>query len=725
MRKIVIAILLTIAVLYSNGENLEMVATITGKVIDRDNKPLPYVNCFLKNRPYGAMSDDSGTFSFAVPDTGSFVFTAMSMGFKTFTKEIMLKKRDSLYLNIQLENEILTADVLTISDSRIPDSEQHTISVSKMQIFLTPGGAGDVYQSLKSRPGITQVSESAELYVRGGDPSETTTLLDQGILSHPYTFESPHGGLFSMINTVLLKNADFSPGGFSVKHGNALSGILVLETDDNPSLRELTLGLSLSGLSFNGAVPIIPSKAGFRFAARKTMTHAISTFNGHDDFFVLAPQSYDINTAFCYRYNSTGKVKATIIHSSDKQAVPVQLPQYRGIFSGNSNNSLLNIQHQDILRENTLIQSAISFNLYQRRWQLGVLDFSQADKITTFRTDVNTQISNHMIMRYGLEFYQNNIYFDGKVPKYEYDMRPDADAYLLDNSFFKTRYGGYGESEIKWARYYALLGVRTDYMPHDSGLWYDPRLAAGFRFNDNTYLQLNGGIFQQAPSTGGSALRPMKAVHTTLTFHTKPLKSLTVDLALYHKQYSRLPQQLSYNHYNSRGYGFAYGFDSELKYQSEKIRGWLSYCYLESKRLWKDFTQLSPSPFAITHSLTLITTMELNNSWQVGCNFKTATGRPFTPIIGAAYDNEHEIYIPQYDNPNSQRFPPYYRLDFRLLYLKTLFEDMFTVFYLEAMNLLNIANTFDYSYTADYQSRSAIKSFFSRRTIVFGINITL
>jgi hypothetical protein len=117
--------------------------------------------------------------------------------------------------------------------------------------------------------------------------------------------------------------------------------------------------------------------------------------------------------------------------------------------------------------------------------------------------------------------------------------------------------------------------------------------------------------------------------------------------------------------------------------------------------------------------------MDLGHAWQVGINFKTASGRPYTPIRGAEYNYENEIYIPQYDSPNSQHFPSYHRLDFRLLYLRNFYKNWFTVFYLEAMNILNIANTMDYSYSPDYSSRSAIRSFFSRRTIVFGLNITL
>jgi vitamin B12 transporter len=217
----------------------------------------------------------------------------------------------------------------------------------------------------------------------------------------------------------------------------------------------------------------------------------------------------------------------------------------------------------------------------------------------------------------------------------------------------------------------------------------------------------------------------MRAIHNTLTYHVKPHKLVTVNLAAYHKKYSRLPLQFSENHYQALGHGYAYGLDSEIKFQNSRFQGWLTYSYLDSKRLWKNFEHLSPSSFAVAHTLTLITKMDLGYAWQVGINFKTASGRPYTPIHSAEYDKEYNIYIPQYGSPNSHHYPSYHRLDFRLLYLRNFYKDWFTVFYLEAMNLLNIANTMNYSYAPDYSSRSPIRSFFSRRTIVFGVTVTL
>ena len=48
----------------------------------------------------------------------------------------------------------------------------------------TPGAMGDLFRALQS-PGVAQVGDGAGLYVRGGDLSETKTVIDQSTLRHP------------------------------------------------------------------------------------------------------------------------------------------------------------------------------------------------------------------------------------------------------------------------------------------------------------------------------------------------------------------------------------------------------------------------------------------------------------------------------------------------------------------------------------------------------------
>ena len=94
---------------------------------------------------------------------------------------------------------------------------------------------------------------------------------------------------------------------------------------------------------------------------------------------------------------------------------------------------------------------------------------------------------------------------------------------------------------------------------------------------------------------------------------------------------------------------------------------------------------------------------------QLGINYKYATGRPFTPLTGAHLNPQLNIYEPEYGTKNSRRYKNYQRLDLRITYLSQLF---------------NFQNLFGYTYSFDYSEAKEVLSYFGRRTIVIGGQIS-
>jgi hypothetical protein len=156
-----------------------------------------------------------------------------------------------------------------------------------------------------------------------------------------------------------------------------------------------------------------------------------------------------------------------------------------------------------------------------------------------------------------------------------------------------------------------------------------------------------------------------------------------------------------------------------------EVDGWVSYGFISTKRLWMDFNKFTSSTFDITHNFTIVATYRVTESLLAGINYKYATGRPFTTVDGANYNVEKNIYEPVDGSTNSKRLPDYNRLDLRLTYLVQLLNRYFTVFYVEGINILDIKNIFGYNYNFDYTERISVNSYFGRRTVVVGIQITL
>jgi hypothetical protein len=733
--KILLIMLLFSAASYLSAQDKSI--TIRGSVTDEANVPLAYVNVFILDSFDGAMSDEQGKFSFATNQTKKIELTASLIGYAKLQQTIILDSLYNIPLHLIMESASITTDEVIVTASSYGTAEDNGVVMTSMDVITTPGGAADIFQSLKTLPGVTQVSESAQLYVRGGDPNETITLLDQASLYHPFTYESAYGGLFSNINTETIKGMYFSSGGFSTKYGNALSGVLDLETKNEPDIQQFLIGLSLASADISGQVPLFYSELGLRFSGRQSFTKPIFLLNGGMDDFTVSPVSSDANATLTYKYSNTGRIKLFGSIAKDEQGVNVKLPGYIDEFEGNSTNNIINLQLKDVIFNNTVIKTSASKTGYNSNWKLGILDINRKDNGLKFRGDIETIISPSVKLLLGGEWEYRDAHFRGVIPAEDYDIRSETEGEVINAKFDVSRIGSYAEAELSnllgVSRLFLIGGIRTDLVSPLSLSWIDPRAGIGYRITDELTLNLGWGIFHQHPdprlyssSDGNPNLDAMKATHYIASLDYKINRVSSVRVEGYHKEYSNLPLEDELLNYNNNGYGFAQGTDFMIKGDLLGIiEGWISYGFINTKRKWMDFEELSSSTFDITHNLAIIAKYNITPAFQVGVNYKYSTGRPFTPVISSNYISDLDIFEPVYGKDNSDRHPTYQRLDIRLTYLTQLFDNYFTVLYVEGLNILDINNIFGYSYNRDYSQRFGVDSYFGRRTIVFGLQITI
>ncbi len=733
MKIIALIILLFFALQFVIAQKL---TTLTGTVTDEDGNVLPFVNIYLVKSVDGGNTDENGRFSFSTKKIGSVELIASLIGFQKFSRLLVLEQGKTISTEIQLQTISINQNEVVITASSYGSEKTKGMVMSARDVVMTPGGAADLFQALKTLPGMTQVSESAQLYVRGGDPIETRTMLNQGSLYHPYTYESSYGGLFSNIHTNSIKGMYFSSGGFSAKYGNALSGILDIETKDEPIIARYQFGVSLAFVSLNMESPVVNEKLGIRIDARQSYTKPIFLLNGGADRFSAAPVSRDANVAFISKYSPAGRIKLFISGAEDKQGVNVERPEMNGTFNGTSTSRLFNIQQSDVINNSLFLKTAVSHNRYNSNWKLGVLDLTRTDEANSLRTDMEYQWSSRIKILIGGEIEYRSASFVGVVPKDDYNIRNNAAQLHIDATFAGYRRGTYVETELSRPlgieKLSLVFGGRVDHVQQLNSTWFDPRTSIGYRMSEQSSIKIGFGIFHQhadprlySPTDGNPDLQPMKAVHTIAGYDYKLNDETDLRLEMYNKEYSQLPLKDATLHYTNNGYGFARGIDLVAKGKlSSNIDGWISYGYIFSKRKWMDALQLTASDYDITHNITLIATYSITPSWQIGTNIKYATGRPFTPVERAEYLSQEHIYRPIYATGNSARYPDYKRVDVRLTHITSYFTNNFTVFFVETLNILNIENMFGYNYSSNYSQRTPIKSYFGRRTVVFGVQMS-
>ena len=710
--------------------------SIKGTVVDENSKPLPFVNVYISGSNIGGTTDIKGNFSFIVQSKGEVTIKASMVGYSDFEQNIILGDQSNIDLQIILKEEVIKLQESIVVGSSFSSEKSKGVVLSSQDVSTTPGGAADIFQSLKTLPGLTQVSESAQLYVRGGDPIETLTMLDGATLYHPYTYESAYGGLFSNLNTNTIEGMYFSSGGFSTKYGDVLSGVLDIQTKDEPLSTSFMLGVSMAAANFDGEIPIVDEKFGVRFTSQQSYTKPIMWLNGALDEFSTSPSSRDLSASLVYKYSKQGKVKIFGLFAEDIQGVNVDRAEYDGVFDGNSTNNFINLHQTHLFASNLLIKNSISFNRHTNLWSLGILDFNQTDDVYKIRSDIEYQITNDTKIVSGFELENRVREYKGVIPEEDYDFRPDGAGEVIDVEVDNYRIGGYGEFEFQnllgIENLFTVAGIRADVFPDLNLNTFDPRIGLGYKLTQNSTLQFAYGIFHQLPDLrlfstddGNPELESMQAEHFVLSYDLQFDKNSSLRIEGYHKDYSDLPLEDDDIYYTNNGEGFATGIDIILKGKLPiGFEGWISYGLINTKRKWLEFEELTMSDFDITNNLAVVLNYRLAAMWRVGVNYKYATGRPFTPVEDSQLNPLSGIYEPIYGVDNSERYPDYHRLDFRITHLNQLFNRYFTVFYIEAINILDIENLFGYSYSPDYSERYRVKSYFGRRTIVLGAQVS-
>jgi hypothetical protein len=136
--------------------------TIKGIVSDLENKPISYTNIVLKDS-LGSITSytyslENGVYSLSVKQTGIFYLSFSSIGFKTKTIIITLKKeRKEIVKNVSLQEKSLELDEIIIQTEKTIKVKKDTVEI-RINKFLNVNDA-TVEDLLKKIPGINVDSE--------------------------------------------------------------------------------------------------------------------------------------------------------------------------------------------------------------------------------------------------------------------------------------------------------------------------------------------------------------------------------------------------------------------------------------------------------------------------------------------------------------------------------------------------------------------------------------
>lgn len=595
-------------------------------------------------------------------------------------------------------------------------------ALKRLDVYTAPGGAADMLQVFQMMPGATRATDGSDLYVRGGDPSESPVFVDGARLFHPGTFEALDGSVFGVLDPSVLKTAYFSAGGFSARYGNALSGVLDVETEGRPDVFRWRAGANLATAGATVYAPL-SSKSGAFVATSATETSALLHMHGRADEYTSSPRAGQALASYVYAPREGTYVRLVGLTEADKSEAFVRANNYAGPFQATGATRLLGLNGRWLSTDaKNNVRGSIALSQRATGFTYGVLDRDRDDQSISARFEAERSPNARVRLRAGGEIARLTMNEEGIVPE-TWDLRPDAPARTLDAAERTTSHvGGFAEGEYRVLPAVAFVaGVRADRLPGEEGVTIDPRLGVAVTTGDWT-LRAGGGVYHQGrwrvkynvPDAGRPQGIPTRATHLAIGAQRDGDTPIRVEA--FAKHYGDYVVDGEGRQITS---GRSLGIDALIRYTAfDRVSGWVSYSLLDAAVDLQDGTRVRANN-DVTHTFTGVAKTSISDAWEIGTTLRYGTGKPVTPILSAR-EVSAAYYEPVRGPLNSDRLPEYVRLDARLMHLKPIGSRLL-VFYLEGLNVLNQHNVLAYSYDQTYRIRHGVRSFFSDRTFVMGV----
>lgn len=132
-------------------------ANIIGHVLDKNSgEHLPYITIALKGTTIGTVTDATGHYFLKNLPEGNFRMEVSSVGYKTLTRDVTLKKGKTLEENFELEEDAIALDGVVVSANRNETTRRMApilVNVVDLKLFESTNSS-TLSQGLNFQPGV-------------------------------------------------------------------------------------------------------------------------------------------------------------------------------------------------------------------------------------------------------------------------------------------------------------------------------------------------------------------------------------------------------------------------------------------------------------------------------------------------------------------------------------------------------------------------------------------
>jgi hypothetical protein len=627
VRQIILAIVLSAFCLLSKSQ-----IVISGIVLDQKRNPLPGANVYFEGSFNGTITDTAGKFVLKEqePELNILVISYMGYNEKRITID---RKQKSVFLEIRMEEKMTALKDVVITAGTFGSTDQKkAVILNAYDIATTASAMGDIYGALHTLPGNSFVGEDGGLFVRGGEGNEARTFIEGLLVHKPYTSRMPDLPARGRFSPVLFSGTMFSTGGFSAEYGQAMSSALILSTEGTVARKGTNFGI----LPFGGSASHAQS---FHDGALSVsgdyfnMRYYYKLFP-QEICWIKEPETMTGNLMYRQKIRQKGMLKVFAAAEFSSSILSIEEP-------GTANMTRYGLQNSNGYW-NAVYSQELS-NLWSMRTGFSIT--ADRDNIKPAEDHFTATETDLYVKQVFSRSEQKNLSLKAGA---EMNLRNYRQIYFRQSDGLSVRQGLNGlesavftEGEYKIAGKVSLRGgLRSEYNEYNKELNLSPRFAVAFKTSDFSQISAAWGYYTQLPETRylmiNHELTNQQAIHYIVNYQWIK-QNQTFRAEIYYKNYQHLLRYDSlyapYKYqYNSGGYGFARGID--LFWRDKKTLKnadyWLSYSYLDTRRLFHDYPVAARPPWFPDHTFSAVYKQYFSRiNIQLLSSFSAMSGRPY------------------------------------------------------------------------------------------------
>jgi hypothetical protein len=688
-------------------------AAIHGRVIDASGQPIRGATVSIGAR--SATTDAHGRYTIAGAPVGVDVVVVCdgyAAGLATSSEQV-----SDIVLIAGGATETITVT------GEAPTQAQGTGKLSRADLERLPGGGNDVMRALTAMPGVVSFDlplSNSGVAIRGASPQDSKILVDG--------FEVPmlyHDlGFRTVVPAEAIDQIEYIPGGFDVGFGRATAGIVELTTrpgEQAPYQAETSstdVGVLLQGRFDRGR---------YLVSLRRSVIDQLLPLmlpENLDLALTTVPRYYDgqlridyaPSRAWALRLSGLGSDDVLELYTSNT-ATPdkrlynrrrfVRLTAAASYHDGpwTANLALSGIAQQTVFERGTQQHAAVSAPGVTARAEV-----TRALGAVAGLADVTWRLGSELVV--------SRSTIDLAQPAERREGEPAMADDPMDTS---QRFVGTiaSPSAAAWTALGASLGsrirltagLRLDAFGRIRDTALQPRGELSVKLTPSLTARLSAGAYRRPPEHQtellAPTLRPERATQLVAGLTAQLHPAVRLQSSLYYVDRSRLITRVG-DELSNAGRGTTYGAELLATLRDGPWFGWMSYAYSHSTRIDTPGAARRLFDYDQPHSLNIAASYRFGRI-ALGARFRVYSGLPQTPVNGAVFDSDNNLYYPIYGEVNSERAPTHHALDLRLDRRWTWGPVQMTYF-LDVQNVYVNQSEILYLYSFDYQQRSAFRS---------------